>query len=746
MTNSGALSANTIKVNTEKLLNGLTDNHTPTSATTVPGQVISLAAGGTPVVPHGVTVNKVAPDVATVITAQTAAATGASNAGTTPAATTGASAGPDVTYLKHNAGDDLLGGVSPADLVNNLPANLKPDTGVQFYADPVIEQQLLTQAALQQTGQAYFVNGLSYDDQTKASVADQQKGILYGNAINWAEQNQVQLGTALSADQIAGLTGPMLWYVEQAVPDPACSGLPSCGTVTVLMPQVYLPTADQSTLAKQEGGSITGNNVTIAGLNGGKASSVTNTGSITGVSSLNIDTQSLTNQARSVDIGVSTSKVDGGWVQTSGTQVQPGGFITSANLNVTADTVQSIGGAFQVLNASGEVDPAASAQFVQDLGAKLGVNYSSTAVGDDIHQDFIKDSSGPGMVVTMVAAIAISVVTYGAASQLVMSAAVSEMGASAAATSTFAAASVGVTQGLANAVIAGAISGMASAAGTQILTAGSLNAGGIFRSGLAGALTAGVSNEIGSAYGVGSVLATGAAGCASAEITGGECATGFKMGAITGALLWAGSAMRSDQITSSEPKLTSDPKFAGVVDADDPTQPIVNNKTGPSIGIDGDNVKLGGTRISLDDLKQFGDVTQSADGTWTFEGRTYLDSASGLMKRYSLTSALDAVGGPTGGAQGLPGTLFNYPYTPGSIGDVLVESFAGPHDFLGSLTAYDALGNLKPGLTGLQRTLFDIQTDIDIPIAGIFAIPTFLNQYGTSIPTLRQQATDGGKH
>ncbi|KPC52541.1 beta strand repeat-containing protein [Amantichitinum ursilacus] len=497
VTNSGALSANTIKVNADKLLNGLTDNHTPTPATTVPGQVISLAAGGTPVVQHGVTVNKVAPDVATVITSQIAAATGASSAGTTPAATTGASAGPDISYLKHNAGDDLLSGLSPADLVNNLPANLKPDTGVQFYADPVIEQQLLTQAALQQTGQAYFVNGLSYDDQTKASVADQQKGILYSNAISWAEQNQVQLGTALSADQIAGLTAPMLWYVEEAIPDPACTGLPSCGTVTVLMPQVYLPTADQAALAKQEGGSISGNAVTIAGLNGGKASSVTNTGSITGVTSLNIDTQSLTNQARSVDIGVSTTQVSGGWVQTSGTQVQPGGFITSANLNVTADTVQSIGGAFQVLNASGQIDPAASAQFVQDLGAKLGINYSSTAVSDDIHQDFIKDSSEPGMVVTMVAAIAISVATYGAAS--------------------------GAMAGLLGSEVAGSIAtaglaGMASSAGSQLIATGSLDFGSVLKAGATSMLTAGLTQGLS----VGSVTGTGLSSLGTNIVNGAE--------------------------------------------------------------------------------------------------------------------------------------------------------------------------------------------------------------------------------
>ncbi|WP_283150486.1 filamentous hemagglutinin N-terminal domain-containing protein [Silvimonas soli] len=499
--NTGAISADTIKINAQNLLNGLTDNHTPTPATTLAPQVISLAAGGTPVVTGNTKPSAAKATITEPMSSGMAAAVvmGVAGAASTPTATSGV----DVTYLKHNSGDDVLGGISAAVLVNNLPADLRPDSSVAFYADPVIEQQLLTQAALQQTGQAYFVNGLSADDQTKASVADQQKTILYKDAIAWAEANDVQLGTALTQDQIAGLTAPMLWYVEEAVPDPACAGLPNCGTVNVLMPQVYLPANDQ--LAKQEGGSITGNNVTL-NLSG----SLTNTGTIAASNDLNITASSITNEARSVDIGQSAYKEASGWLQVSGTQVQPGGFISGANVSLNTDAINSIGGTFQVTDpATGQVDAAKSAQLIQDLGAKLGINYTQTSVSDNINQSFIKDTSGPGPVVVMIAAIVIAVLTYGAASELVAAAAAAETGTTAvglAATgSTFAAATATTTAGLANAAIAAGAAGMASTATSELLTTGKLDGDSILKAGLVGALTAGITGELG----IGSVTGGG---------------------------------------------------------------------------------------------------------------------------------------------------------------------------------------------------------------------------------------------
>jgi filamentous hemagglutinin len=106
---------------------------------------------------------------------------------------------------------------------------------------------------------------------------------------------------------------------------------------------------------------------------------------------------------------------------------------------------------------------------------------------------------------------------------------------------------------------------------------------------------------------------------------------------------------------------------------------------------------------------------------------------------------LNKTGGLTGGFQGLPGTIAGLPYVAGGFTDKLLESFAGPHDFLGSLTAYDRLGNLVEGMTSLQRAAFEFQTDIDIPLAAPIAAATVLGQYGLDWSVVNGQKTKAGE-
>ncbi|AXV79846.1 hypothetical protein CJO79_23600 (plasmid) [Ralstonia solanacearum] len=66
---------------------------------------------------------------------------------------------------------------------------------------------------------------------------DQQKLILYQNAVDYAKAHNLQLGQALMPEQLAALDKPMLWYVTQQVPDPNCmSG--ACPMVSALVPQL----------------------------------------------------------------------------------------------------------------------------------------------------------------------------------------------------------------------------------------------------------------------------------------------------------------------------------------------------------------------------------------------------------------------------------------------------------------------------------------------------------------------------
>jgi filamentous hemagglutinin len=156
----------------------------------------------------------------------------------------------------------VVGGIRPSYLISQLPSNLQPGS-VPFYYNPFDENQALQTAALQRLGKASFIDGLAYDNTYQTTVVDQEKYALYANALDYAKAHDLKLGVALSAEQLASLDKPMLWYVEQAVPQPGCTatGGAVCPTVDALMPQVYLP---QGYNAVNPDGVINGHDVTLA--------------------------------------------------------------------------------------------------------------------------------------------------------------------------------------------------------------------------------------------------------------------------------------------------------------------------------------------------------------------------------------------------------------------------------------------------------------------------------------------------
>ena len=138
-------------------------------------------------------------------------------------------------------GSDLLSDLGPNLLVDNLPPALRPDNPL-FYYDGTAEDQQIQQAALTQTGTGTFINGVTWDPTNQLSIDDQQKAILYNNTIDFATQNNIQLGQPLTPQQIGSIDKPMLWYTEQSVPDPSCSFTATlCPNINALMPQVVLP-------------------------------------------------------------------------------------------------------------------------------------------------------------------------------------------------------------------------------------------------------------------------------------------------------------------------------------------------------------------------------------------------------------------------------------------------------------------------------------------------------------------------
>ncbi|QOK91050.1 hemagglutinin [Ralstonia pseudosolanacearum] len=512
--NTGNLLGSTVDLTSASLVNGITSPTQPTPPS-VPGQqVISLAP---PPAPSGSlpTANNAgtgpAAQAANATPTTSSASGGAPQASVTPvqtpawrfqpaivttpsapgstqvswhfnapaagsAVSASASSVSSTTYVNPNPATAVLAGITPDSLLSQLPPTLRPG-GTPFYYDPFTENQKLQQAALAQTGQSSFVSGLTYDSQNRLSVTDQEKLILYRNAADYAKAHNIQLGQALTQQQIAQLDKPMLWYVTQQVPDPSCNTVAStaCPMVSALVPQLYLPAGYADAITQPAGGVIAGTNVNV-NVDG----TLRNSGQITADDTLNVHAGRIDAAPNVVNVGTSAYKVEGGWLEVSGTQVQPGGFMSAVNLNITANAINAINDAFIVRNPDGTTNQAASNALVVQLKANLGLNYTSGTVKDDIHQNFIQEQSGfgpLGQVIAIAVAVALSIITAGAGAAVL-----------AAVGSTL----TGTAAAMAGAAISAAISGTLSSMVSQVILTGSINLGAALKSGAISAVTAGL--------------------------------------------------------------------------------------------------------------------------------------------------------------------------------------------------------------------------------------------------------------
>jgi hypothetical protein len=171
-------------------------------------------------------------------------------------------------------------------------------------------------------------------------------------------------------------------------------------------------------------------------------------------------------------------------------------------------------------------------------------------------------------------------------------------------------------------VTGGMISGAAGGfTGSFIASNGNLDAA--FKGGLSGAISGGISAQYGSKYTVDRVVANSVAGGMGSVLRGGRFSDGFKSSFMISSLTYLNSRMRANMIEQS----MHDPR---------------NDGTGYSKGMFGDGFKLGG-------------------GRWFADAK--LEECS-----------------PLGCWQHGPGSVFGLSYSSGGFQDMLVESFAGPHD------------------------------------------------------------------
>jgi filamentous hemagglutinin len=443
----------------------------PVSVTGTAGPPANLPLGtttvGQPVAPGSATVN--APVGAQVGTAQAGTAAGVGNGN--PVQTVGGQT-ENVTYLVNSPASAVTDDVSPAALLAKLPASLQPDT-TQFYYDPYTQVQQVEQAALEETGQSSFYSTTSAADSTsQASINNQDTAALYGAALQYAEQNNIALGTQLSQQQLALVNAPMLWYVEETVPEPGCTatGNASCPTVQALMPEVLLP---QNFATVNADGTITGTNVTL-----NYANSILNTGSISASGTLTVNTGTLTNEQRSTNVGDIYQDVSTGLAATTGTEVQQGGFMSAANYQLNADAINQIGGTLEVTNADGSENTTATSQLLSNLKSQLGSQFTQSTVSNDLTTSMVyTDSVGlGGEIAALVAAVVVSIVTAG--------------GAAAAMSTTLAQMTLG------QAMIVAGVSGMSGSLASQFVAGNGINIGSVLEAGAIGVITAGLTDGI----------------------------------------------------------------------------------------------------------------------------------------------------------------------------------------------------------------------------------------------------------
>ncbi|CAJ0780582.1 hypothetical protein LMG18090_01210 [Ralstonia mannitolilytica] len=363
-------------------------------------------------------------------------------------------------YLTNTPATAVLGGIGPQTLINALPADLRPGS-TPFYYDPQAENARLDQQALATTGRTSFINGLTYDNQNHLTVDDQEKLVLYQNAVDYAKAHNIQLGQALSPDQLAALDKPMLWYVTQQVPDPSCmSG--ACPMVSALVPQVYLPPGYSGI---EPGGSI----VASKSLDLIANNPIQNTGTLGSYGSLTSNT-TIVNEQRAAEMTAAWQPIEDGWARTTGQQGQANsGFMFAANAADLAGQVQNLNGVLAQLNSDGSMSAAEAARVAAAVQAGVQA-VTSTHTDTFVRSPDVMGTIFSGIVIAMLA-----VMTGGALGPVLAGTASGTFGAT---------------------VAGGAIGSMTGSAIGQLSGNDGINFGKLFTAGVVGAVTAGIANGV----------------------------------------------------------------------------------------------------------------------------------------------------------------------------------------------------------------------------------------------------------
>ncbi len=155
------------------------------------------------------------------------------------------------------------------------------DNTMKRLGDGFYEQKVVREQILELTGRAYLDGHSSGEEQFKT---------LMDNGAIYAEQFNLQVGVALTSEQMSQLTSNMVWMVEKDVDGQK-----------VLVPEVYLSRTGNIDL-KDNGAVISANNIMIKATD-----NVVNAGVIKANENVNIESVNIANYGGTISGSVSTS-------------------------------------------------------------------------------------------------------------------------------------------------------------------------------------------------------------------------------------------------------------------------------------------------------------------------------------------------------------------------------------------------------------------------------------------------------
>ncbi|MBY3486396.1 hemagglutinin repeat-containing protein [Rhizobium laguerreae] len=232
----------------------------------------------------------------------------------------------------------------------------QPDTIIPFLGDAYFENQLIEKQIQQLAGQ-----GLGPGSFIPGSDATEQVKTLLDNGADYASDNNLQVGQALTPEAVAALTKPVVLYQKQVV-----------NGIEVLAPVVYLPSTATAQLTAS-GALMSGASVSVAG------GAINNSGAMVASNDLSVSGSSISSNGGTFKAGNDVSLSSSGALTLSAQSMDLGG---QAMVNPNA-----------AVTVGGDAILAAATDLTLN-GALVSATGNASLTGKDVTLDAAKVDNG----------------------------------------------------------------------------------------------------------------------------------------------------------------------------------------------------------------------------------------------------------------------------------------------------------------------------------------------------------------